>query len=120
MTFISICIPLLSFANTPSTTEKWVSNEINPPVTISIHDKKVWIKTWDNITEQEIRAVNQNLLDQHKKKYVLIKDFNKDGIKDVGLLDGAGYGGNNKCYSVYEYDSVIQVYKKKASFTACP
>ena len=115
-----VCLLLMSTNMNLQATEVWVSDKSNPTITVSIHDKKVWIKTLKTLAITKVRAVNRSLLDQHKENYIKIKDFNEDGTKDVGVLDGVGYGGNNKCYSVYEYDPVALTYKNKASFTACP
>ena len=97
----------------------WRSGAGSSVVSIAIHKAKVTASVGSN-APTELQTVNSMLLKEHGDSYVKVKDFNADGKMDVGVMKGAGYGGSNACYAVYELNTTGSSYQSKASMTACP
>ncbi len=97
----------------------WYLGSGTPDVSVTVVDSKIMAKAWSNIPSIELQTINTLLLSEHADDYVMIKDYNSDGVLDVGVMKGSGYGGSNACYAVYEYDALVYSYRNKASMTVC-
>ena len=97
----------------------WYSTSGSPNVTVAIDGTKVTATVWSDIPSVDLQVVNTLLVDEFPNQYVKIQDYNKDGVLDVGIMKGVGYGGSNACYSVYEYDPVAFSYRNDATMTFC-
>ncbi len=97
----------------------WYLGSGTPDVEVTIVNSKVTAKAWSNMPSIELQTINALLLSENTERYIQIKDYNSDGVLDIGVMKGSGYGGSNACYAVYEYDSLVYSYSNKASMTAC-
>lgn len=117
-------ISLSSIASTEvklSTQYTWKSSTAKPSVSVVIiegailaeytkHDKKI---------KQQLQIVNDLLLHDFAEKYIEVKDFTGNGLNDIAVMKGAGYGGSNTCYMVYPYQTDKSEFNTQEPLTAC-
>ncbi len=110
------------FANNKNETGKyktWHSGNAQFGVWVSILKTNVSVTVWSDVPAVTLQKVNSHLWSAYDKEYVLINDFNRDGQLDIGIMEGAGLAGNDKCYAVYEYVPIRFSYRNTSSMMVC-
>lgn len=106
----------------------WVSDAGEPVVEVYIKGASVYAKLKAqsektknviNLPATKLKKINSNLLNEYTEQFVLIRDFNKDNLMDVGVLKSVGYGSGDRCYSVFEYQPDFYSFSSRASKTIC-
>ena len=97
----------------------WYLGYGNPDVYITIVNSKINAQAWSNTPAIQLQTFNQHLWEQSSDNYIKIKDYNKDGYMDIGVMKGSGYGGSDACYAIYIYSPVAYSYRNRPSMTAC-
>ena len=88
-----------------------------PQFSIEIEEGRIIAKT--NLYSIDLQGINQLLLNDLGKRYIDIRDYNRDGELDIGVAEGAGIGASNPCYSAYQYNSMLMRFSPKPSATYC-
>ncbi len=110
------------FANNKSETgqhKTWHSGNAQFGVWVSILKTNVSVTVWSDVPAVTLQKVNSHLWNAYDKQYVIINDFNQDGQLDIGVMEGAGLAGNDKCYAVYEYVPTRFSYRNTSSMMVC-
>lgn len=97
----------------------WHSGNGRMEVWVSIEKSDVNVTVWSDVPVMTLQKVNSHLWETYGKQYISINDFNRDGQLDIGVMEGAGLAGNDKCYAVYEYMPEQFSYRSKSSMTVC-
>lgn len=105
----------------------WVSGDSAPVVEVFIKETSVFAKIKAKSTDHnnlelpaiELKHLNSRLFDEYKDHYILIQDFNSDTFQDIGVMKSIGYGGANRCYSIFEYQPAFYSFRSHASKTVC-
>lgn len=98
----------------------WVSDEGEPVVEVFIKGASVFAKVRAvDLPAIELKKINSNLLNENTEQFILIRDFNQDGLMDVGVMKSIGYGSGDRCYSVFEYKPAFYSFSSRVSKTVC-
>jgi hypothetical protein len=97
----------------------WHSGNAQFSVWVSILKTNVNVTVWSDVPAVTLQKVNSHLWNTYGKQYVLINDFNRDGQLDIGIMEGAGVAGSDKCYAVYEYVPAHFSYRNTSSMMVC-
>ena len=97
----------------------WHSGNAQFSVWVSIIKTNISVIVWSDVPAVTLQKVNSHLWSVYDKEYVLINDFNRDGQLDIGVMEGAGLAGNDKCYAVYEYVPTRFSFRNTSSMMAC-
>ncbi len=101
---------------------EWYSATGSPAVRVFVKGAYVYAQLDQgglNDSAIKLKHVNGDLLHEYGADYIRIRDFNADGSFDIGVLTGAGYGGSDMCYAVFEYLPDFYAYKTRSSKTVC-
>ncbi|PID50397.1 MAG: hypothetical protein CR991_01745 [Proteobacteria bacterium] len=52
-------------------------------------------------------------------QYIKVRDFDRDGLTDLAILQSVGHGGYNRCYAIYRYNPATGQFRSKKSFDRC-
>lgn len=118
----SILLTNSAFASNKSESghyKTWHSGNGRLEVWVSIIKTNVSVTVWSDVPAVTLQKVNSHLWNLYDKQYVLINDFNRDGQLDIGVMEGSGLAGNDKCYAVYEYSPKRFSYQNTSSMTVC-
>lgn len=107
---------------------KWFSDSGESVVEVFIKDASVYAKIKAqsintknalDLPATKLKKINSNLLNEYTEQFIVIRDFNKDNLMDVGVLKSVGYGSGDRCYSVFEYQPDFYSFSSRASKTIC-
>ena len=106
---------------------KWIYDQSNPAIEVFIQDSSVYAKiitqskssASENLPGIRLKTVNSLLLNEYTEHFIKIQDFNNDAFADIGILKSVGYGGGDRCYSVFEYKPSFYSFSPRATKTVC-
>lgn len=106
---------------------RWIYDQSNPAIEVFIQGSSVYAKTIGqskssaspNLPAIKLKKVNSPLLNEYTEQFIKIQDFNNDMLMDIGILKSVGYGGGERCYSVFEYKPNFYSFSSRATKTVC-
>ena len=99
----------------------WFSESGMPLVEVTIKGAYVYAHLRDQkvLPAVKLKSINSELLNEYTEKFILLQDYNADDFNDVAVLKSVGYGGANRCYSVFEYVPSVFSYRSRSTKTVC-
>lgn len=85
---------------------------------VTLAESGIRVQT-NNRPAVRVRALNLPLLREWERVYLLVNDFDRDGINDLAVLNTAGRVGQKRCYAVYRYNPATGSFRDRKSFDRC-
>jgi len=106
---------------------KWIYDQSAPAIEVFIKGSSVYAKIYAqsksnasvDLPAIQLKKVNSPLLNEYTEEFIKIQDFNQDKLMDIGILKSVGYGGGERCYSVFEYQPNFYSFNSRATKTIC-
>ena len=88
------------------------------PAWVFVEDNLLLVQVGEHPPTQ-LEAINPFLARGWPRQYVLINDYDKDGLKDIAVLQSVGHGGLDRCYAIYRYNLQAEQFNSHKSFDRC-
>lgn len=88
------------------------------PAWVFIEDNTVLLQVGE-LQPVVLEAVNPFLYAGWRDLYLKIADYDRDGLRDVAVLQSVGHGGIDRCYSIYRYNAKLKQFNRRKSFDRC-
>ncbi len=93
-----------------------VHTGLNAVLTLSETHIRVRVNQGQSI---RLKRLNRSLMREWNERYLQLRDYDGDGMTDIGILRNTGRGGKNLCYAVYRYHPHKGHFRKRKSFDRC-
>lgn len=98
----------------------WTSGSGSPVVQVTLKGSSVYAKViGQDLPDIRLKTINSELLNEYTERFIMMQDYTKDNFTDIAVLKSVGFGGANRCYSVFEYLPDFYSFRSRSTKTIC-